>query len=470
MFNNGVVRPVLLAVLCVYVVSPTGEVKGSDTNRHSHEDSVEPTAGTWKTWAISSGRDFRVPPPPDHRAMRQELNEVRDAVVNQDASVQASITYWNAGAPAYRWMQIITNRIFSGKPVTAYSHRLYTYVSMAMYDATVATWESKYAYNRPRPSEVDPRLKTRLATPRSPSYPSEYAATAFAAAAMLSYFVPEEANAFQSQAEEAGKSQIYAGLAFPSDYAAGMELGRKVAQAVIQLAKNDGSDIPWTGTVPVGKCLWLGANPGNAAAAIWKPFLLSSPSEFRPPAPAACDSPQMMNETAIVRNFPRSPTAFATNQRAFYWQSPEGINNWPYVYADKWMFEDNLIENPPRAARVYALIAISFFDSFIASQDGKFTYWYIRPSQLDPGIMPLFPVPPFPSYPSNHSTFSATRSQILAYLFPLHADEILALGQEAGQFTNLGRHSFPQDNVAGIALGTSVASKFIAWAKADGSQ
>ena len=104
----------------------------------------------------------------------------------------------------------------------------------------------------------------------------------------------------------------------------------------------------------------------------------------------------------------------------------------------------DLIENPPKAARVYALIAISFFDSFIvASQDGKFTYWYIRPSQLDPGIVPLFPVPPFPSYPSNHSTFSATRSQILAYLFPLHADEILALGQEARQFTNLGRHSLP---------------------------
>jgi hypothetical protein len=94
------------------------------------------------------------------------------------------------------------------------------------------------------------------------------------------------------------------------------------------------------------------------------------------------------------------------------------------------MFEDGLFENPPRAARVYALIAISFFDSFIASQDGKFTYWYIRPSQLDASIVPLFPVPPFPSYTSNHSTFSATRSQILAYLFPLHADEVLALGKE----------------------------------------
>ena len=29
---------------------------------------VEPNAGSWKTWAISSGKDFRVPPPPDAAA------------------------------------------------------------------------------------------------------------------------------------------------------------------------------------------------------------------------------------------------------------------------------------------------------------------------------------------------------------------------------------------------------------------
>ncbi len=460
----------LTGLICVCALSLNGDVKPSDSSRQSQQDSVEPAAGGWKTWAISSGKDFRVPPPPNHRTARQELNEVREAVTNSDPKVLASIAYWNAGAPSYRWMQLITNRIVSGKPVTPYAHRLYTYVAMAMYDATVATWESKYAYNRPRPSEVDERLKTRLAVPHSPSYPSEYAATAAAAATVLSYFLPAEAAAFKSQAEEAGNSQIYAGLAFRSDYDAGMELGRRVAEEVIQLAGRDGSDVPWSGTVPAGLCRWLGMNPVNAAAAIWKPFLLSSPSEFRPPEPAACDSPQMVGETEVVRDFPRSPAAFATNQRALYWQSLEGTMYWPYVYADKWMFEDKLTENPPRAARVYALLAISFFDSFIASQDAKFTYWYIRPSQLDSSIVPLFPVPPFPSYPSNHSTFSATRSQVLAYLFPLHAEEILAVGKEAGDSRIWAGIHFPQDNVAGVALGTSVADRFLAWAKADGSQ
>src|SRR5258706_4976783 len=118
---------------------------------------------------------------------------------------------------------------------------------MAMHDATVATWDSKYAYNRQRPSEVDPTLQPRLPTPKSPSYPSEHAATAAAAAAVLGYFFPAEAASFQALGEEAGKSRIYAGLQFPSDYFAGLDLGRKVAARVVEIAKADGSDPVWTG-------------------------------------------------------------------------------------------------------------------------------------------------------------------------------------------------------------------------------
>jgi membrane-associated phospholipid phosphatase len=175
-----------------------------------------------------------------------------------------------------------------------------------------------------------------------------------------------------------------------------------------------------------------------------------------------------------VHDFPRAvpgnASIFVTNSKAFYWQSPEGLNTWPYRYANTWMAEDHLDQNAPRAARVYALIAAGQFDAFIASQDGKFAYWYIRPPQLDPGIVPLFPVPNFPSYPSNHSTFSATRSEILAYLFPLHADFIRGVGKEGGDSRIWAGIHFPMDNVAGVALGQSVAQLFVDWAEHDGSQ
>ena len=101
---------------------------------------------------------------------------------------------------------------------------------MAIYDATIAAWKSKYFYNRTRPSEVDPTLATAVATPGSPSYPSEHAAAAGAAATVLAYFFPDEASSFQAMAEEAAQSRVQAGVQFPSDSSAGLELGRKVAE------------------------------------------------------------------------------------------------------------------------------------------------------------------------------------------------------------------------------------------------
>ena len=38
---------------------------------------IEPNAGTWKTWIISSGKDYRVPPPPGDAATKEELDWLR---------------------------------------------------------------------------------------------------------------------------------------------------------------------------------------------------------------------------------------------------------------------------------------------------------------------------------------------------------------------------------------------------------
>jgi len=441
----------------------------SAQNKHAG-DRIEPTAGQWKTWAISSGKDYRVPPPPSPSETQAELRALGDVIAHNDQQIAAQIAYWDAGAPAYRWIDLISNRLLAGTPTTAYGHRVYAYVAMAMYDATIAAWESKYYYNRLRPSEMDHKLPTAVDVPDSPSYPSEHAAAAQAAATVLAALLPAEAQSFQAMADQAGWSRVLAGVQFPSDYYAGADLGRKVAERVIAKANADGSDVAWTGTIPTGSCNWKGTNPVNASAATWKPLLLTSPNQFRPPMPPACDSQAVKDETLLVHNFPRGASAFATNYKAFYWQSPEGLNTWIYRYLDKWLFEDRIDKNPPRAARAYALVSAVQFDTFIASQDGKYAYWYIRPSQLDPGIFPLFPVPSHPSYPSNHSSFSAARSEVLAYLFPDHADFIRAAGKEAGDSRIWGGIHYPMDNIAGVNLGKAVAGVFINWAENDGSQ
>lgn len=438
---------------------------------------VEPNAGNWQTWVISSGRDYRVPPPPNPAQTQAELRALADLISQNDEQDRQQIAFWDAGAPAYRWIDLINARRYAGtaiSPSNLYPQRVYTYVALAIYDATIATWESKYFYNRRRPTEWKHNLPTAVAVPNSPSYPSEHSAAAQAAATVLAHFLPAEAQSFQTLAEQAGWSRVLAGVQFPSDHYAGLALGQRVAEQVIAQADTDGSAIPWTGTVPTGPCKWIGTNPGNVTGGTWRPLLLTSPSQFRPPAPPDCNSPEAQAQLAEVRNFPRAApgnaTSFVFRYKAFYWQSPEGLDTWPYRYADKWIAEDRLDQNPPRVARIYALIAAVLFDAFIASQDGKFTYWYIRPHQLDPTIVPLFPVPNFPSYPSNHSTFSAARSEVLAYLFPTRADFIRAVGTEAGNSRIWAGIHFQFDNLAGNQLGKSVAQVFIARAQSDGSQ
>jgi membrane-associated phospholipid phosphatase len=425
---------------------------------------------------ISSGRDYRAPAPPGAARTQAELRQLENLVRHNGAAEQAQIAYWDAGAPAYRWMDLLNTRAVNGQPMTAYAHRVYTYVALAMYDATVATWNSKYYYQRRRPSEMRHNLPTAVDVPNSPSYPSEHASTAWAAATVLAHFIPTEADTFETLAAQAGWSRVLAGVQFPSDDEAGRRLGIAVAEEVIAHAERDGSAIPWTGAVPTGPCTWFSATPpGNVAAAAWTPLLLTSPDQFRPAPPPPCTDPGWLDsELKPVHDFPRNvpgnATTFATNYKVFYWQSPEGLNTWPYRYANTWIAEDHLDRNPPRVARIYALIAATQFDAFIASQDGKFTYWYIRPSQLDTGIVPLIPVPNFPSYPSNHSTFSASRSEILAYLFPTRADFIRQVGKEGGDSRIWAGIHYQMDNLAGVDLGRSVAQVFIAWADADGSQ
>ena len=76
-----------------------------------------------------------------------------------------------------------------------------------MYDATIATWESKYYYRRSRPSELDRKLPTAVDVPDSPSYPSEHGAAAHAAASVLAYFLPNDAASIQALADQAGWSR-----------------------------------------------------------------------------------------------------------------------------------------------------------------------------------------------------------------------------------------------------------------------
>ena len=102
--------------------------------------------------------------------------------------------------------------------------RMFAMLNVAMNDAMIAAWDTKYTYNRPRPAEFDTRFRSFLGTPRSPSSPCEHSVAAGAAATVIAHIFPKEAQRAGAAAEEAARSRVTAGAAFPSDTKAGLEL------------------------------------------------------------------------------------------------------------------------------------------------------------------------------------------------------------------------------------------------------
>jgi membrane-associated phospholipid phosphatase len=433
-------------------------------NRQTDPQQTGPVAGQWQTWVLTSSDELRPAPPPDPAATQAELAQVQQLGAERDEAALRQIAYWDAGSPSYRWIEIALNQ-FKSKPMPPLRiARGMSLMNVAIYDAMVAAWEAKYTYDRPRPGLLDPTLETLVTTPNSPSYPAEHAVTAGAAAAILSYLYPDDAQTFQAQAQEAADSRVLAGVQYPSDIEAGLALGREVAERVIERAEADGSAAQWDGVMPTAVGRWTGENPVEPLGGTWQPWVLASGDELRPPPPPAYDSAEMLAELQEIQTFTRT---WQTNQKALYNQTFEGIFTGWYDNGSLRIFEYHLDADPPQAARVYALMSVAHYDAQIACWDAKYTYWAMRPFQLDPELVTLFPSPNHPSYPAAHGCASGAITAMLAYLFPQEAEAITARADEAAMTRLWAGIHFRSDIETGLALGRAVAARVIEYAEQD---
>lgn len=471
MMKNSV-KLLVVAAFLVAIIVVGGYVLGAMSGNGSSSKpqvagQIELQAGQWKTWVLASASEVRAPAPPDRAATDAELKELKALASQRDDAARNKIAYWDAGSPSYRWVEIALNQLQKKPFSNPRNQRALALLNTAIYDAMVTAWDAKYTYNRPRPSEADATLIMLVATPRSPSYPSEHAVAAGAAAAVLAYLYPDDAKMFNDLADEAAQSRVLAGVQYPSDAKAGLELGRAVAAKVIERAKNDGSDAKWTGTVPTGAGLWNGTNPIEPLAGTWKPYVLSSGNQLRPPAPPAYDSAQKLAELNEIKTFTRT---FNSNASAMFWQTFDGIYGTWYSTAHQRITEYHLDTNPPRAARVYALLSVAHYDALVACWDAKYAYWAIRPFQLDKEVTTLFPMPNHPSYPAAHGCVSGGIAAALEYLFPAEAKAIHARADDAATSRIWAGIHYRSDVDAGLALGRAVAQQVVERAKQDGSQ
>jgi membrane-associated phospholipid phosphatase len=112
---------------------------------------------------------------------------------------------------------------------------------MAMADAAVACWDAKYLYFSPRPSQMDPRIKTEVGLPNFPSYTSGHSTFSGAAATVLSEIVKSKANTWNAMAQEASVSRIYGAIHYRSDCDQGLICGKRVGGFAVTRAQNDGA-------------------------------------------------------------------------------------------------------------------------------------------------------------------------------------------------------------------------------------
>ena len=438
---------------------------------------VEPTAGTWDMWLFSSASGLRVGPPPGAAMTQQELRAL-ETMAAQRLALLDRIRFWDAGA-VYRWAGIAGDLIarlgfginpLNGQPLGGLTlGRNLALVMTAIYDATIAAWDSKYAYNRERPSQIDPRLTTAVAEPLSPSYPSEHAAVAGAASTILAYLYPSQQSALDGMVAEDVLTRQVAGVEFPSDVTVGLELGRQVGAAAIQRAKTDGAEVPWTGTIPTvdptghGNPLWNGTNPIFPAAGTWKPWVLTSGDQFRSGQYPDFGSAAGVADLNGVVNFNRALNGpnFARNAEAFLAQSNAGGISGDIQILSQRIQEERLQDNAPRCARVFALYGVAQHDAMVACFEAKYHYWRIRPFQAHPGLVTLFPTPNHPSYPAAHGAGSGAAGAMLAYLFPRDATSLVAAQTLLAQSRLWAGIHYQTDIDAGLAQGQAVAQLVI---------
>jgi hypothetical protein len=219
----------------------------------------------------------------------------------------------------------------------------------------------------------------------------------------------------------------------------GREWGAYVAQQIIMWRSTDG----FTTVLPpyfggTGPGVWRSPlTPANAdgtlpaafpQTAILKPFVMTTPSQFRPGPPPALNSPQYAADVNEVKAIGRIDSAIRTpdqTQLALLWQAVTIINENAVARAT---IPSNykLVDT----ARLFALMNFAGCDAVIIGFDSKFAYNLWRPyhavrladtdgnpdTTADPAWNSLFVAPRFQEYISNHSVITSAVMHVLARL------------------------------------------------------
>ncbi len=206
-----------------------------------------PNFGAVLTWNMTPAELVTArpaaPPSTSSAQMKEETAEVRRTTENLTREQRAIAQKWNDGAGTYtppgHWNDIAADYIRDAQMSEVRAARAFALLNMAMHDASVACWEAKYFFFNPRPSQLDPAIKTDIGLPNFPAYPSGHSTFSAAAATVLGYLFPSASSTFTQQADEAGISRLYGGIHYRTDITEGKAHGVRVGTFTVRNAQTD---------------------------------------------------------------------------------------------------------------------------------------------------------------------------------------------------------------------------------------
>jgi membrane-associated phospholipid phosphatase len=443
---------------------------------------AERDAGLWLTWVMAPGSAPRLEVPSASGSVAQ-LQELETLLALQaSGAVSASeIARWD-GPPTNAWTAeaarqlelnwILLPDVRYATPVRA--ARALALMHVAIYDALIASWDAKYTFNRRAPYVTDRRVRALARDPGVPSYPSEHAAAAGAAATVLAYAFPLAGRAyFDSLAARAAQSRVAAGLAWPTDVQAGLAIGRAVGEAVVARARADGSDLAWDGIIPTRPDVWKPtpprrvASPFDPMAGHWRTWVIDGADAFRPPPYPAVGSAEFERDMDELRRLSTGRTPEQLEIARFWATGPPSLR-WTLFMEDE-IAARRL--SSLRAARAHAYASVAMHDAMLACWDAKYFYWLLRPITADSArIVAGVSTPPFPSYPSGHSTMSFAAYQVFAALFPDARSKYRDKALEASVSRVYGGIHYRFDITVGDTLGARVGREVVRRMQRDGAR
>lgn len=191
---------------------------------------------------------LRPGPPPltASTKMKQETDEIFDLINNPTRERIRIVHFWSDGVGTYtppgHWVAIAAEDFIAKNFSEVRWARNMALVGMTEMDAAIVCWDTKYYYFNPRPTQLNPKVKSLTGIPNFPAYISGHSTFSGAAATILSHIIPEKTADYDAMAKEATISRMYGGLHFRADCEIGLQVGKSVGNYAIQRALTDGAE------------------------------------------------------------------------------------------------------------------------------------------------------------------------------------------------------------------------------------